>query len=506
MIGTKLNDRYEVQKLLGEGATSTVYLGIDNVLGRQVALKILHPHVRDTTRKRFFQEAMAAAQLNNANIMAIHDRGEDNGRDYLVVEYVEGRPLAEFIPSSVQTVCRLGAQIASALHYAHEREIIHRDIKPANIMVTPENNIKIMDLGLALPREAKRVTAPGMVIGTPAYISPEQAKGKDLDFRTDIYSLGIVLFEMATSELPFNADDITALLLQHVQQKPPHPTLLNDDIPMALEGIILKCLEKNRERRFTTAQALSEALSAVFAKGGSSDTASDDKSNTIPTPSAQGNIIRLVLADDHKLLRSTLANYLSTHDDIMVIAEASDGNEALSQTLKHQPDLLLLDLNMPGKTGLEALPEIRQQAPNVKVLVLTGRDDDNYIMRALRSGANGYVLKSTDEMKLVESIRNVMDGDMILGRGIAEKVVSGSLHGNARALTDKEMAVLLHIAAGMDNKEIADKLGTSVIALVEVIASMLDKLRVQDRQAAALKALRDGLILVEDIHELQAKY
>ena len=137
MIGTKLNDRYEIQKLLGEGATSTVYLGVDSVLGRKVALKVLHPHVRDTTRKRFFQEAMAAAQLNHPHIMAIHDRGEDNGRDYLVVEYVEGKPLSEFIPTDVANVTRLGSQIASALHYAHEREIIHRDIKPANIMVTP---------------------------------------------------------------------------------------------------------------------------------------------------------------------------------------------------------------------------------------------------------------------------------------------------------------------------------------------------------------------------------
>src|SRR5262249_4034341 len=129
MIGTKLNGRYEVQKLLGEGATSTVYLGLDNVLGRKVALKVLHPHVRDTTRKRFFQEAMAAAQLNNTNIMAIHDRGEDNGRDYLVVEYVEGDPLTAYIPTEAHMVVALGSQIAYALHYAHDHEIIHRDIK-----------------------------------------------------------------------------------------------------------------------------------------------------------------------------------------------------------------------------------------------------------------------------------------------------------------------------------------------------------------------------------------
>ena len=510
MIGTNLNSRYEVQKLIGEGATSTVYLGIDGVLGREVALKVLHPHVRDTTRKRFFQEAMAAAQLNHPNIMAIHDRGEDNGRDYLVVEYVRGKPLSDFVPTDGETVSKLGSQIAYALHYAHEREIIHRDIKPANIMVTPEGNIKIMDLGLALPREAKRVTAPGMVIGTPAYISPEQAKGKDLDHRTDIYSLGIVLFEMATGELPFNADDITALLLQHVQQAPPPPSMVNPDVSMALESIILKTLEKNRDQRFSTANTLGDALVAassnVTQSSSESLPASSESTVTLPSSQRKGSVIRVVLADDHKLLRSTLANYLGTHDDIIVVAEAGNGDDALSETLTHQPDILLLDLNMPGKSGLDALPDIRKQAPDVKVLVLTGRDEDNYIMRALRSGAHGYILKTTDEKKLVESIRNVMAGDMILGRGIAEKVVSGRLNADENALTDIEMNVLLHIAAGMDNDEIGQKLSLSMTELIEINAQLFDKLGVRDRMSAALKALREALILVEDIHELQTKY
>lgn len=516
MIGTKLNGRYEVQKLIGEGATSTVYLGVDGVLGRNVALKVLHSQVRDTTRKRFFQEAMAAAQLNHPNIMAIYDRGEDGDRNYLVIEYVEGKPLSDYIPSDVTKVVLLGAQIAEALQYAHEREIIHRDIKPANIMVTPSNTIKIMDLGLALPREGIRVTQAGMVIGTPAYISPEQAKGKDLDYRTDIYSLGIVLYEMATGELPFNADDITALLLQHVQQPPPRPTLINPDLPMALENVILKTLEKNRDRRFASAYNLAEALRAASPE---TRPATEDRAATIPkrpewtktlaskaAATAPGRVIRIVMADDHKLLRSTLSNYLSTHDDIIVVSQADNGDTALEETLTHMPDVLLLDLNMPGKHGLDALPEIRKQAPEVKVLVLTGRDDDNYIMRALRSGAHGYVLKSTDEEKLVESIRQVMDGDMVLGRGIAEKVVSGAMGGNDNALTDQEMEVLLHIAAGMDNDDIADKLDLGITKLVEINAQLLDKLNVRDRTSAALKALREGLILVEDIHEIYTRY
>jgi serine/threonine protein kinase/DNA-binding CsgD family transcriptional regulator len=511
MIGRKLNQRYEIHELLGEGATSEVYRGIDTLLGREVALKILHPHVRDTTRKRFFQEAMAAAQLNHPNIMLIHDRGEDNSRDFLVVEYVRGKSLTDFIPTSPEKVIDLGAQIASALHYAHERHIIHRDIKPANIMVTPEGQVKIMDLGLALPREAQRVTAPGMVIGTPAYISPEQAKGKDLDRRTDIYSLGIVLYEMVTGQLPFNADDITALLLQHVQQPPPPPRLIVPQIPLALETVILKSLEKDRERRFQTAQAFAEALRAVLpgnAPAQSSSASSDDRTEPfadhVKTKNRK-NIIRVVMADDHTLLRRTLANFLETQEDIMVVAEAGDGNEAIAKTLETRPDVLLLDLNMPGKGGLEALPEIRSKIPDVKVLVLTGRDDDLYIMRALRAGAHGYVLKSTDEQKLVESIRRVMEGDMILGKGIAEKVVGGMLGGDQSRLTANEHDVLLHIAAGMDDDEIMKRLGLGMTQLIEINASILNKMGVRDRMAAALKAMRSGMILVEDIHDLQGR-
>ena len=532
MIGTKLDNRYKVLELLGEGATSTVYKGIDERLKREVALKILHPHVRDTTRKRFFQEATAAAQLNHSHIMAIYDSGEDNGRDYLVIEYVRGEPLTYYIPSSVDVVVRLGIQIADALHYAHEREIIHRDIKPANIMVTPEKDIKIMDLGLALPREAKRVTQPGMVIGTPAYISPEQAKGKDLDRRTDIYSLGIVLYEMATGQLPFNADDITALLLQHVQQPPPPPTLVEPNLPKVLENIILKTLEKDRDRRFQTGKALVETL-RTLQTGNTPSVDGEDRSATIPSrpkdmdalinqfggetqshnkdtdevknSAPRSEIIRVVLADDHTLLRRTLANFLQTHADIVVIDEAGNGDEALQRVMENQPDILLLDLNMPGRNGLDVLPEIRSKAPDVKVLVLTGRDDDHYIMRALRAGAHGYVLKSTDENKLVEGIRAVMEDELILGSGIGGKLQS-LLMGDSNRLTDQELDVLLHVAAGMENDEISQKLNLGMVQLAEINAHILDKMEVRDRHSAALKAIRTGLILMEDLHDLKTKY
>ena len=514
MIGKKLNQRYEIVAHIGEGATSVVYLGRDTLLGRDVAIKVLLPHVKDATRTRFFQEANSAAQLNHPNIMALYDRGMDFGRDYLVVEYIDGDSLAAYVPSVPELVVALGAQIARALHYAHEAEIIHRDIKPANIKVTPHGQVKIMDLGLALPREAKRVTAPGMVIGTPAYISPEQAQGHELDRRTDIYSLGIVLYEMMTGQLPFNADDITALLLQHVQQPAPPPRLIKPNIPPALEHVILKTLEKRRDRRFQTAGLLAEALESTLPSGFSSGddatianprdltSTSTRQTGQLVDSQTSRRLIKVVMADDHVLLRRALAGYLETQDDFLVLAEASDGEQALLRTMELQPDILLLDLNMPGKSGLDVLPDIRKNAPDVKVLVLTGRDDDIYIMRALRAGAHGYLLKSTDENKLLDAIRKVLDDEIVLGRGIAGKIVSGVLN-ESNALTEREGAALLHIAAGYEDEQIRERLNISMTEMIEMMAQIMKKLDVRDRNTAALRALRDGHIALDDLHELR---
>jgi len=521
MIGHKLRNRYQITEHLGDGSTATVYKAIDERLGREVAIKLLLPHVRESTRKRFFQEATAAAQLNHPNIMAIYDIDEDEDRHFLVIEYVEGTSLAHYIPSAPKIVVQLGSQIARALQYAHEHQIIHRDIKPANIHVNPDGQIKIMDLGLALPHDAQRVTAQGMVIGTPAYLSPEQAQGMKLDHRTDIYSLGIVLYEMATGQLPFNADDISALLLQQVRAAPPPPRLISSEIPVALENVILKALEKNPVRRFQSCAALASGLEAAIPEKTESD---DDTMSKRPDWAAtlqmasqarqqaapavlQKRTLRIILADDHTLLRTTLANLLQMHDDFVVVGEAGDGDAALQQTLSILPDVLVLDLNMPGKGGLDILPTVREQAPQVKVLVLTGRTEDAYIMRALRAGAHGYILKSSDESDLIDALKKVMQGDLVLGRGIAEKIVTGMLSPHApeeKRLTDTEQQILLYIASGYENDEIGKALNLSLVALIEQLAQILDKLQASDRHSAALAAIREGYVLLEDVHNLSA--
>lgn len=519
MIGRKLLNRYEVQEHLGDGSTATVYKALDTRLGRQVALKILLPHVRETTRNRFFQEALAAAQLNHPNIMAIYDIGDDEEFHFLVVEFVDGMSLANYIPSPATTVINFGKQIASALQYAHDRQVIHRDIKPANIKVTPSGVVKIMDLGLALPRDAQRVTAEGMVIGTPAYLSPEQAQGYSLDHRTDIYSLGIVLYEMATGHLPFDSDEIPALLLQQVKQPAPPLRLIAPDVPADLEKVVLKTLEKNPARRFQSCAALGNALEAVL-NGSPAITSeaaitrppdsmtppqTDSKRATQPTGTIRRArpTVRVMLADDHTILRRSLASFLEQNDEFLVVAEASNGDEALQQVKATLPDVLLLDLNMPGRGGLDVLPAIRAEAPNVRVLILTGREEDWYIMRALRTGAHGYLLKTTDENDLVEGIRKVMQGQTVLGQGVAEKLVATmGGDGAANTLTATEKQVLLYVAAGLENADIAKQMQVTQHVVIESLATAMDKLRAGDRHSAALVALRLGLIELGAVQDL----
>lgn len=502
MIGQKLNDRYLIEELIGEGATATVYRATDTRLRRSVAVKVLLPHVHATTQQRFEQEALAAAMLNHPGIMTIYDVGRDNAISYIVVELVKGRPLYEYVPSAPEVVARLGQQICLALDYAHRNGIIHRDIKPANIYVTEDSGIKLMDFGLAIPAtgERKRVTSAGSIIGTPAYLSPEQAQGKPLDPRTDLYSLGIVLYELLTSQLPFDSDDIASILIQQVNKAPIPPSTYVNSIPLWLENVIMRALEKMPEARYPNAAAMAAALL-------NTSIPEDNRATNVnpalasKTPSLQ---IRVILADDHASLRAPLAAYLELSGDISVIGEAADGQQAIDLAKRLNPDVVLLDLNMPNVSGLVALPKIKQQNPNTKVLVLTGRDETPYIMQALRSGANGYILKTATEQELVKAVKDVYAGGMVLGQGIAERIVDGIRNmGQMDPLNEQEHDVLRCIAAGHEeNTQIAARLGIDENSVPRLLKNAIDKLGVANRSEAVLMALRAGWILMEDIRSL----
>lgn len=511
MIGQKLNNRYLLQELIGEGATSAVYKASDLRMGRSVAVKVLLSHVHTTTRQRFALEARTAGMLNHPSIMQVFDVGQDGDKSYLVCELIEGHPLHDLIPSAPFVVADLGRKICLALAYAHSKGLIHRDIKPANIYLTADDTIKIMDLGLAMPIEArdKRLTAPGSIIGTPAYLSPEQAQGRRLDPRTDLYSLAIVMYEMLTAQLPFDADDIGSILLQQVNKDPVPPSQLVPGIPDWLEAAILRAMQKNPEDRFTSALEMAEALRPPDAASPpvreaavpQSAVPADSKQTLPPVPGAHTGRLRVVLVDDHVILRATLANILTDSGECEVIGEGANGLEAIELARSLHPDVILLDLNMPKMPGLVALPLIKKENPTIKVVVLTGRDETTYIMQALRAGANGYMLKTATETELIQALKDVVGGNIILGQGVAERIVQGlQLMNETDPLTEEERDILRCIGSGAeDNAAIAARLGWDDEHTTRVVMQTLDKLGVTTRNEAALKALRAGWISIDDL-------
>jgi serine/threonine-protein kinase len=264
-----IGERYTVEARIGQGGMAEVFRGFDPQLDRTVAIKVLgHPFDRDAGFvTRFRREAQAAARLNHPNIVGVYDAGSDGDTQYIVMEYIEGRTLASFLagggqPTPTQAV-ELAEKVASALQTAHEHGIIHRDIKPANVMVTRSGAVKVMDFGIA--RLQTDATAPqtSSVIGTPAYFSPEQAQGQPVDARSDIYSLGCVLYEMLAHHQAFTGDTPVAIAYKQVNETPPPPSASNPDVPPRLDAVVMKCLAKNPANRYQTAGELIADLERV---------------------------------------------------------------------------------------------------------------------------------------------------------------------------------------------------------------------------------------------------
>jgi eukaryotic-like serine/threonine-protein kinase len=260
--------RYRVTEKIGTGGMADVYKAVDETLGRTVAVKVMHPRYASdpSFAQRFRHEAQAAANLVSPNIVNMYDWGADGDTYYIVMEYVRGNDLKDIIlqkgalPSA--KVADIGAQVCGALSVAHGYDIIHRDIKPHNIMVQPDGSVKVMDFGIARATNST-MTQTGSVLGTAHYVSPEQAQGKELQATSDLYSLGIVLFEAATGEVPFDADTPVAVALKQVNEQPPMPRSINPSMDPGLEAIIVKAMQKNPSLRYGSADEMRKDLLAV---------------------------------------------------------------------------------------------------------------------------------------------------------------------------------------------------------------------------------------------------
>ena len=268
-----LNDRYELERKIGEGGMARVYLGRDLRLNRRVAIKVLHSQYAGDPNflGRFNHEAQAAANLRHPNIIDIYDVGQDGDVQYIVMEFVEGQDLKALLrlngPLPIDRAVYIAEEIANGLDAAHRAGLIHRDIKPQNIIIGPNERVKITDFGIAKSALSTSATETGVIFGTADYLSPEQARGLPATLVSDVYSLGITLYEMLTGRLPFTGDNSVAVAMQHVSTPPPPPSRFNPRIPQQLEQIILGAIEKDPARRPTSARAFAQQLQAYTQQG-----------------------------------------------------------------------------------------------------------------------------------------------------------------------------------------------------------------------------------------------
>ncbi|MFB0625874.1 protein kinase [Streptomyces sp. AB3(2024)] len=288
--GSLAGGRYQLRDLLGEGGMASVYLAYDSALDRQVAIKTLHSELgREASfRERFRREAQAVAKLSHTNIVSVFDTGEgevtfgSSGADgtvmpYIVMEYVEGQPLGSVLDADVHQygampadkALQVTADVLAALETSHEMGLVHRDIKPGNVMMTKRGVVKVMDFGIARAMQSgvTSMTQTGMVVGTPQYLSPEQALGRGVDARSDLYSVGIMLFQLLTGRIPFEADSPLAIAYAHVQEEPVAPSSINRSITPAMDALVARALKKNPNERFPTAAAMRDEISRVMSAG-----------------------------------------------------------------------------------------------------------------------------------------------------------------------------------------------------------------------------------------------
>ncbi|MFC9393985.1 protein kinase [Streptomyces sp. NPDC057027] len=281
--GSVAGGRYQLRDLLGEGGMASVYLAYDSALDRQVAIKTLHTELgrEQSFRERFRREAQAVAKLSHTNIVSVFDTGEDTldgaVMPYIVMEYVEGQPLGSVLAADVQQygampadkALKVTADVLAALEVSHEMGLVHRDIKPGNVMTTKRGVVKVMDFGIARAMQSgvTSMTQTGMVVGTPQYLSPEQALGRAVDARSDLYSVGIMLFQLLTGRLPFDADSPLAIAYAHVQEEPVAPSSVNRSVTPAMDALVARALRKNPNERFPSAAAMRDECLRVLAAG-----------------------------------------------------------------------------------------------------------------------------------------------------------------------------------------------------------------------------------------------
>ena len=327
MKGQKISDRYQIIKSIGEGGMANVYLAYDTILDRNVAVKVLRGDLATDEKfvRRFQREALSASSLSNPNIVEVYDVGEDNGEYYIVMEYVEGKHLKNLLKKrgklTVPEVIDIVLQITNGLSVAHDSYIIHRDIKPQNILILDNGLVKITDFGIAVAMNATQLTQTNSVMGSVHYLPPEQASGKGATLQSDIYSIGILMYELLTGKLPFKGDNAVEIALKHLKE--PMPSIRDEmpEIPQSVENIILKATAKNPKNRYADAREMHEDLKTCL-----DDSRKNELKITFKYPEHD--------YDDTKLLKTVKETQKKDKKKEVENIESKDGEEMKQRKVK----------------------------------------------------------------------------------------------------------------------------------------------------------------------------
>ena len=501
--------RHEVAEEIGRGAMAVVYRAHDPVLNRDVAIKVLPPSLAQDPAyvERFTREAQSVARLNHPNILRVHDFGEEGGLTYIVTEFVPGGTLREALQGRLWApgdTVQLMLTLAEALDYAHFQGVLHRDVKPSNVFLDAEAAPVLGDFGVAtIMKESRTVTATGHVLGTPEYMAPEQALGHKTDFPADLYSLGVVMYEMLVGETPFHADTATATLLAHISEPLRPPSEVNSDLDPATDLVLQKALAKSPDERFGTAGELVNSLASIV-RGAS--TRAPRKVVSPPASPTDTEIrheskVRVMIVDDHDVVRSGLAGILGDEKDLEVVGEADSGERAVREVGALRPNVILMDIRMEGMDGITACRLIKSDHPDIAVLMFTSYGDDEDVMSAIVAGASGYLIKNVSGIELLRAIRVVASGQSLLDPAVTKRVMerladlaSGREPGPPEALSEEGRAVLELVAHGLTNREVAAELDIGEGAAGQLVGELLEKLGLARRSEAADYAAEHGLL------------
>ena len=419
--------RYEVIELIGSGGVASVFRGRDPVLDREVAIKVLRSDylTDEAFVGRFRREAQTVARLGHPNILEVHDFGEEEGCAYLVTALITGGPLQRLMDGrlGLHRALSLTAPVASALDYAHGHGVVHRDVKPGNILLEPDGKPILADFGLARILDGRSTfTDARAILGTPEYISPEQVLGRPADHRSDVYSLGVVVYEMLLGRPPFNGDTPTSTALAHVNEPAPAPQELASRFGPAVREVVLKALAKEPEDRFQTAGELVHALASASPEPGALARISgktDWKTTAFESTShGSGGLaavprsrpsLSVFLVEDHPLVLEAVRRLLEGDPDIAVVGEAGDAETAIDQLGSTDCDVVVMDIALPGLSGIEATRRIKAMRPDMNVLILSAYGEQS-LTEAIEAGADGYMMKTAAPEELRAAVHEVHRG------------------------------------------------------------------------------------------------